>query len=37
MQNTIKETKNILNGKNSRLEEAEEWIKELEDRVLENN
>ena len=29
--NTIAEIKNILNGINSRISEAEEWISELED------
>ena len=31
--NTITEIKNILEGINSRISEAEEWIRELEDRM----
>ena len=33
--NTITEIKNILEGINSRISEAEEWISELEDKMLE--
>ena len=33
--NTIAEIKNTLEGPNSRLTEAEEWISELEDRMVE--
>ena len=33
--NTITEMKNTLEGINSRINEAEEWISELEDRVVE--
>ena len=35
MKNTITEMKNTLEGVNSRLNEAGEWISELEDRVVE--
>ena len=35
--NTVIEIKNTLDGINSRLEEAEEWIGDLEDRVMESN
>ena len=35
MNNTITEMKNTLEGINSRISEAEEWISELEDRVVE--
>ena len=35
MNNTIAEIKNTLEGTNSRLTEAEEWISELEDRMVE--
>ena len=35
MENTITEIKNILEGINSRLDDTEEWISELEDRVVE--
>ena len=37
MKNSITEIKNTLHGRNSRLEEAEEWISDLEDRVMESN
>ena len=32
---TITEIKNILEGTNSRISEAEEWISELEDKMVE--
>ena len=35
MNNTITEIKNILEGTNSKLSEAEEQISELEDRMVE--
>ena len=35
MNNTITEIKNTLEGTNSRITEAEEWISELEDRMVE--
>ena len=35
MKNTITEVKNTLKGINSRLNVTEEWISELEDRVVE--
>ena len=35
MNNTITEMKNTLEGINSRKNEAEEWISELEDRMVE--
>ena len=35
MNNTITEIKNNLKGINSRITEAEEWISELEDRMVE--
>ena len=35
MNNTSTEIKNTLEGTNSRITEAEEWISELEDRILE--
>ena len=34
MKNTINEMKNNLEGSNSRKTEAEEWISELEDRIV---
>ena len=37
MKNIINEIKNTLDGINSNLEEAEEWINDLEDRVMEIN
>ena len=37
MKNSITETKNTQAGINSRLEEAKEWISNLEDRVMESN
>ena len=33
--NTIAEIKNTLEGMNSRISEAEEWISELEDKMVE--
>ena len=33
--NTITEIKNTLEGINSRISEAEEWISELEDKMVE--
>ena len=35
MNNTITEIKNTLQGINSRINETEEWISELEDRMVE--
>ena len=35
MKNTITEIKNTLEGINSRVTEAEEWISEMEDRIVE--
>ena len=35
MNNTITEMKNTVEGMNSRITEAEEWISELEDRMVE--
>ena len=35
MNNTIAEIKNTLKGTNSRITEAEKWISELEDRMVE--
>ena len=35
MNNTIIEIKNTLEGINSRIPEAEEWISELEDKMVE--
>ena len=35
MNNTITESKNPLKETNSRITEAEKWISELEDRMLE--
>ena len=37
MKNVITEIRNTLEGTNSRVTEAEEWISELEDRVVEIN
>ena len=34
MNNTILEVKNTLEGINSRITEAEEWISDLEDRMV---
>ena len=35
--NTITEMKNTLEGNNSRITEAEEWISDLEDKMVEIN
>ena len=35
MKNTITEIKNIQEGSNSRIDDTEEWISELEDRRVE--
>ena len=35
MNNTINERKNSLEGINSRITEAEEWISDLEDKIVE--
>ena len=35
MNNTITEMKTTLEGINSRITEAEEWIRDLEDRMVE--
>ena len=35
MNNTISEIKNTLEGTNSRITDAERWISELEDRMVE--
>ena len=35
MNNTVTESKNTLEGNNSRITEAEEWISELEDKMVE--
>ena len=35
MNNTITEIKNTLEGTSSKITEAEEWISELEDRMVE--
>ena len=35
MNNTITEIKNTLKGTNSRITEAEKWISELKDRMVE--
>ena len=35
MKNTITEMKNTLEGINSRITEAEEWISDLEERMVE--
>ena len=35
MNNTINETKSSLEGINSRITEAEEWISDLEDKIVE--
>ena len=34
MNNSINEIKNTLEGTNSRITEAEEWISELKDRMV---
>ena len=35
MNNTINGIKNSLEGNNSRITEAEEWINDLEDKIVE--
>ena len=35
MNNTINEIKNSLGGINSRITEPEEWISDLEDKIME--
>lgn len=35
MKNTVTETKNILGGINNRLDDAEEQVSNLKDRVME--
>ena len=35
MSNTISEIKNSLEGINSRITEAEKWISDLEDKIVE--
>ena len=35
MKNTINEIKNTLDGINSRITEAEEWLSDLEDKIVE--
>lgn len=37
MKNSITEIENALEGINSRWVEVEEWISELEDRIMESN
>ena len=37
MKNAIDEIRNRLNTMKSCLEEAEEWICEMEDKIMENN
>lgn len=37
MKNTITETNNTLEGINRGLREAEEWVSNLEDRIMESN
>ena len=37
MKNSINENKYTLSGINSRLEEVEDWISDLEDRAMESN
>ena len=37
MNNLITETKNSLQGTNSRITKEEEWISKLEDRIVEIN
>ena len=37
MNNAINEIKNTLEGTNSRITEAEDWISEVEDRMVEIN
>ena len=35
LKNTINEIKNTLEGSNSRITEGEEWISDLEDKIVE--
>jgi len=37
MKHSITEIKNTLEGINSRLQEAEKWISDLEDRLMASN
>lgn len=37
MKSSVTDIKNILEGINSRLENAEEWISDQEDRVMDSN
>ena len=37
MNNAINDIKNTLEGTNSRITEAEDWISEVEDRMVETN
>ena len=37
MNNTINDIKNTLEGPNNRIMEAEDWISEVEDRMVELN
>ena len=37
MNNAINDIKNTLEGTNSRITEAEDWISEVEDRMVEIN
>ena len=37
MNNATKEMKNTLEGTNSRIIDAEDWIREVEDRIIEIN
>ena len=37
MNNAINETKSTLEGTNSKMMEADDWISEVEDRVVEIN
>ena len=37
MKNTIMEIQNILYAMNTNMEEAEEWINEKEEKIMENN
>ena len=37
MKNAISEIWNLLDVMTTRMEEAEEWINDIEDRIMENN
>lgn len=37
MKSTINDIKNMLDAMNSRMEEAEEWISDLQDKIMESN